>query len=115
MEVNVIDQFFLNFEEPYRSCYLSLREIVLNSDDNITEHWKYSVPFYYYKGKPFCYFWKDKKTDEPYIGMVRANGIEHPSLFQGSRKKMKIMKINPELDIPLTTLNEVLEELKTQY
>ena len=115
MEVNVIDQFFLKFEEPYRSCYLSLREIILSFDEDITEHWKYSVPFYYYKKKPYCYLYKDKKTGEPYIGMVRANNIIHPSLYQGTRKKMKIMRIDPEKDIPISDLNEILEALRQQY
>lgn len=114
-EINLIDNFFLLQEEPQGSCLLALRSIFLAWDSEITEHWKYSIPFYYYRGKPFCYLWRDKKTLNPYIGMVQGGSINHPSLFQGNRKKMKIMRIDPNEDIPKDTIYEVFEELKTKY
>ena len=42
-----------------------------------------------------CYFWKDKKTQEPYIGICRGNEIDHPLLEAGNIKKMKIFRVNP--------------------
>lgn len=115
MEINQIDHFFLSQEEPLKGSFLALRSIILNWDSEITEHWKYKLPFYYYEGKPFCYLWKEKKTQIPYIGMVRSGNIEHPSLYLGASKKMKKMSINPDLDIPVETIYEIFEELKTKY
>ena len=34
----------------------------------------------YYQQKMFCYLWTDKKTHEPYIGIVEGNKIDHPLL-----------------------------------
>jgi hypothetical protein len=115
METNHIDHFFLKQEEPQKGCFLALRSLILNWDTQISEHWKYKLPFYYYQGKPFCYLWRDKKSLDPYIGLVRAGDIEHPSLFKGDRKKMKVMSIDPNHDIPVETMYEIFEELRTKY
>ena len=115
MEINHLDNFFLAQEEPQKGCFLALRSIILKWDNQISEHWKYKIPFYYYQNKPFCYLWKDKKSHSPYIGLVRAGGIEHPTLFKGNRKKMKIMNIDPSFDIPVETMYEIFEELRTKY
>ena len=114
-EINQLDNFFLTQEEPQQSCYLALRAIILNWDSEITEHWKYKLPFYYYRGKMFCYLWRDKKTLEPYVSMVRSFNIEHPNLFLGKRKKMKVMPIDPLKDIPVDTIYEIFEEMKLNF
>tara|TARA_R110002050_G_scaffold109799_1_gene221379 strand:+ start:111313 stop:111663 length:351 start_codon:yes stop_codon:yes gene_type:complete len=114
-DINLIDNFFLSQDEPQGSCLLALRSIFMNWDDDISEHWKYSIPFYYYKGKPFCYLWRDKKTLHPYIGIVKGGEISHPELYQGSRKKMKILQIDPNEDIPIKAIYEIFEALKPYY
>ncbi|RYY34478.1 MAG: DUF1801 domain-containing protein, partial [Sphingobacteriaceae bacterium] len=90
MNLRPIDEFFLNKYEPAKSCLQALRQFMLNYHPAITEEWKYKLPFYYYKGKMFCYFWVDKKSGQPYIGIVEGGRIEHPMLVQGDRKRMKI-------------------------
>ena len=115
MEVNHIDNFFLKLDEPQKSCFLALREIILRSDSYFTEHWKYKLPFYYYKSKPFCYLWRDKKSLEPYMGVVRGNLMNHPLLDQGNRSKMKILQLNSMEDIPIESIYAIFEELKKTY
>ena len=115
MNINLIDQFFLSQEEPQKGCFLALRKIILDWNPLITEHRKYKLPFYYYQNKPFCYLWKDKNSNEPYIGMVRCNNVDYPQLIQGNRKKMKVLPIDPTLDIEITLMYEIFEELKKNY
>ena len=115
MESSAINQFFLDKEEPQKGCFMALRQIILNWDPLISEQWKYNLPFYYFNGKPFCYLWKDKKTQEPYIGMVRSGNIQHPMLEKGNRKKMQVMHINPVLDIDVDTIYEIFETLRLNY
>lgn len=104
-----IEAYFLKQQEPYRSCLMSLRYIVLNYDTNISEEWKYGLASYYYKKKPFCYFWKDKKTQEPYIGIARGYLIEHPKLIAGDRSRIKIIPIDTAKDIPVEKIYEIFD------
>ncbi len=112
---NELEQFYLKQEEPNQSCFLALRDIILAFDKDITPGWKYKLPFFMYKGKMFCYLWKDKKTNEPYISIAKGIQIEHDALELGSRTRFKIMRINPERDIPIDTIYEVFELAKILY
>ncbi len=106
--INDLDQFYLNLEEPTQGCMMALRDVLLSIDDNITPEWKYRLPFFYYKGKMLAYLWKDKKTQEPYIGIANGGVIDHPRLEQGDRKRMKIFRVNPNEDIPVEDIREVI-------
>ncbi len=92
-----IDNYFLNLQEPTKSCMQALRDYIVEYNEHITEAWKYRLPFFLYKKKMFCYFWSDRKTGLPYIGFVEGRNIDHPLLEQGNRKRMKILRINPNL------------------
>ena len=109
------DNYYLQEAEPYKSCLLALKDIILGLDEKISQEWKYSLPFFYYKKKPFCYFWKDKKTKEPYIGVVRGNEIEHPLLESGNRTRIKIFRVNPNEDIDVKSVQEILKKAMTLY
>lgn len=104
-----IDNFYLEKEEPVESCLMALRQIILDRDRNISEAWKYRMPFFCYKGKMFCYLWVEKKTGLPYLGIVEGNKIAHPELIQDERLRMKIMRFDPSKDLPLDTISEIID------
>ena len=83
--MNKKDDFYLNKEDPNKSCLLALRSIILKQDESVTETIKYGMPCFCYKKKMFCYLWVDKKTDQPYILMVEGKLLEHPNLETGDR------------------------------
>jgi hypothetical protein len=41
-----------------------------------------------YKNQPFCYIWKDSKTQQPSIGIIKGNFINNHLLVQGNQKKI---------------------------
>ena len=49
------DNFYLQQEEPIKGCLLALKEIILSQDEDISNEWKYGMPFFCYKKKMFCY------------------------------------------------------------
>ena len=104
-----IDTYFLNKDEPLKSCLLFLREHILNYDSAITEAWKYKMPFYCYKGKMFCYLWVHKKNGLPYIGFVEGKRLEHPELIIEKRSKMKILLIDPAADLSVHKIDGLLK------
>ena len=110
MSIRDLDNFYLNLTEPNRGCMLSLRDLILSKHPKITQEWKYRLPFFYLRGKMFCYLHIDKKTTHPYIGFVDGNKMDHPLLVQGDRKRMKIFTVNPNVDLPIDSLNHVFQE-----
>ena len=104
-----LDLFYLQQEEPIKSCLLFLRQHILNFDKDITEAWKYRMPFFCYKNKMFCYLWTHKKNGLPYIGFVEGRKINHPALIIEDRARMKIMLLDPNTDVPIETINVILK------
>lgn len=110
-----IDNWYLNKEEPVRSCFQALRTWLLSFDENITEAWKYRMPFFYFKGKMFCYLWIDKKTKLPYLGIVEGGKIDHHLLVKGKRSRMKVLYFDPHKDLPVTEISSILKSASMFY
>jgi hypothetical protein len=110
-----IDNYYLQQDEPVKSCLLFLREHILGLDKNITEAWKYRMPFFCYKGKMFFYLWVHRKNGLPYIGIVEGRRIDHPDLIQEDRARMKILFVDPTADLPLDTINTILKTALSFY
>lgn len=113
--INDIDNYFYEKPEPLRSCLLSLRQQLLTLDTSVREVWRYKMPFYCFyfderSIKRFCYLWVDKKTKQPYIGIVDGNLIDHPDLIMEKRSRMKVFYIDPDQDLPVEKINQILNE-----
>lgn len=89
-----LDLFYLQQEEPVKSCFLFLREHILNCDKNITEAWKFRMPFFCYKGQSFCYFRIERKSEKPYIGFTEGKWLDHPALVSEKRSRIKILLVD---------------------
>ena len=109
------DNYFLQQEEPVKSCLLALRKIILAQHMQVTETWKYGMPFYCCNGKMFCYLWFHKKYQQPYLGIVDGSKINHPLLVQEKRARMKIMLVDPGKDIPVKTIRMILQKALSFY
>lgn len=110
-----IDNFYLQKEEPVKGCLLFLREHILQFDPNITEAWKYGMPFFCYRKKMFCYLWVHKKNGLPYLGIVEGKKIDHPALIIEDRARMKIMLFDPSADLPVDTIDSILKTAASFY
>lgn len=107
--------FYHIAKEPNKSCLLALRSIILSKDNNVTETQKWGMPCFCYKKKMFCYLWIDKKTNEPYLLMVEGKYIDHPELEKGKRTRMKIFKVDPNQDLPVQTIDLILQKALDLY
>jgi hypothetical protein len=73
------------------------------------------MPFFCYKGKMFCYLWLDKKTHQPYLGIVEGRNIYHARFVQGMRSRMKILFIDPDKDLPAKTIEAIFKKAIVFY
>lgn len=105
-----LDNFYLNLQEPDRSVFIALRQLILSLDSNLTPEWKYKLPFFYFKGKMFCYLWVHKKFKQPYIGIMDGNQLDYPELLQEDRKRVKILLVDPSKDIDVKKIKVILKD-----
>jgi hypothetical protein len=110
-----LDNFYLQQNEPIKSCLLALREIIISQDKDISNTWKYGMPFFCYKGKMFCYLWVHKKHKQPYIGIVEGKRFNHPNLIIEKRSRMKIMLFDPSKDLPIKIIETILQQAINLY
>ncbi|MCJ0741134.1 DUF1801 domain-containing protein [Pedobacter montanisoli] len=113
--MNALENFYEQHEEPIKSCLLALRSIILNQDQNISASLKYGMPFFSYKGKMFCYLWVHKKYRQPYIGIVEGKHFEEIFLVQEKRSRMKIWLFDPNEDLPLTSIQAIIQKAINLY
>lgn len=113
--MDTLADFYLKQNEPIKGTLLTLRDIILKQDKNITNTLKYGMPFFSYKGKMFCYLWVHKKEGRPYIGFVEGKHLMHPNLIQENRSRMKIMLFDANKDLPIKTITILLKQALALY
>ncbi len=107
MSLRDIDRYFLEKEEPVKSCMQALRQYISHYDKHVKEYWRYKVPLYKHQERMFCHLWTDKKTSHPYIAFAEGRHMDHPMLEQGNRTRMKVLPIDPHHDLPIELLDEI--------
>jgi hypothetical protein len=105
-----VDNYFLQQEEPTKSCLEFLRAHILGFDSHISEKWSYGMPFYIYKEKRICYLWVHKKLKQPYLGLVDGKLFNDPELLAEKRSRMKIFLVDPAKNIPVKKINTLLKQ-----
>ena len=91
---------------------LFLRKWLL--EQALEEQFKYMTAMYYFKGKAFCYLTVSGKG-KLYLGFIKGHLMKHPKLEKEGRKQIKAFYINPEKDVPVKTLNEIVKAGKKLY
>ncbi len=72
--MNPLENYFLETPEPLQSILLYLRQVIKETLPEVEEKYKYKIPFYYYNGKPLCYFNILKGTN--YVDVGFWNGFK---------------------------------------
>lgn len=104
------ESVLLKHDEPQRSCLLALYKIIADFESQLEVSVKYGMPCFSLMKRPFCYLWKEKDSGWPYILFVDGLLLSNKNLEQGSRAKMKIYKVDPEADLPISVIHEILAE-----
>lgn len=111
--LNPLENYFAKQPEPHQSCMLFLRKWLI--EQGLDEQYKYMTAMYFFKGKPFCYLSVSSKEKNLYVGFMKGHLMKHPKLEQEGRKQIKVIYLNPEKDLPIKTLNEIVKAAKKLY
>jgi hypothetical protein len=108
--LNQLDNYFLSLPEPEQGCLLFVRQFILGFNSDISEHWHYNTPFYYYKEKWMCYISYQKKQRTIYLGFVHGYKLKHKKLLSEGRKQIKVYYLDPAKDLDIKTLRAIFKE-----
>lgn len=111
--LNPLENYFLKQPEPQQSCMLFLRKWLM--EQGLDEQYKYMTAMYYFKEKTFCYLSYSSKTNKLYVGFIKGHLMKHAKLMQEGRKQIKVLYLNPEKDLPIKTLTEIVKMAKKLY
>jgi hypothetical protein len=111
------EAYIINQPEPYRSILLNLQLIIETQIPEIELLYKWRIPFYFYKGKPFCYFNASHKRKYVDLGIVKGFQltIYNDKLISENRSSMKSLRYYTEDEIDNTAVIEILGELRKLY
>lgn len=107
--MNPVEQYIFNQNNEARELLLVLRDIILKSDQNISEKISYRIPFFY-RNKPFCYL--NLKPNGIDIGFWAGPYFQEslPFLETKGRKIIKTYFIPFDSEINPTELKSILTE-----
>lgn len=115
--MKLAEEYILSQPEPYRSIIFNLQIIIENEIPNLELHYKWKVPFYYFRGKPFCFINVSRKRKYVDLGIVKGFQINNHQefLISDKRTSMKSLRYCSIADINCTILKEVIQELSILY
>ena len=101
-----LENYYLKQPEPIQGCLLALKSIILSVDKEISHRRAYQIPFFYYKEKKLTFLWVHRKR--LLFGLVTDKSLVEP--LEGTRRKNKYetMEIDPNQDIPVKDIVEML-------
>ena len=89
------ESYILNQPENFREILFNLQVVIEKCiPNNLQLFYKWKLPFYYYKGKPFCYFNVNHKNKYVDLGIVNGFELANTStkLISEKRSKMKSLR-----------------------
>jgi hypothetical protein len=101
------EAYYISKPEPYQSCLLALKDIILRANPNICHERKFQIPFFTYKGKKLGYLWLNRK--KLMLGFCLDKSLQELTAGIKPKDKYESMQIDPDADLPV---NIILQKLK---
>lgn len=115
--MNPAENYILKQPEPYRSMLMHLQVVVENTTPEVVLLYKYRIPFYYYKKRPFCFLNASHKNQFVDICFARGNQIttHQDQLVTEKRKKMASLRYKSLEEINDEVLIEIIKNVLPLY
>ena len=115
--MNPTEHYILDQPEPYKSVLIHLQLIIEQTVPDVNLKYKYRIPFYYLKGKPFCYLNVSQDKQFVDVGFWKAPQITiHPEhMVSENRKMIRSLRYRQLQDINNMVLTDVLREASALY
>jgi len=107
-----IEEYYLKHHEPYSSCLLALKHIIMSVDEDILHERKFQLPFFSYKGQKLAFLWMNRK--KLILGFITDKRI----LLSNEKKvkdQLEMIEINPNEDLPKEMIETKIRSLISFY
>jgi len=101
-----LENYYLGKPEPYQSCLLALKHIILSADPGIVHERKFQIPFFTYKGKKLGYLWLDRKKLK--LGLCLDKSLQEVVPGSKPKDRYESFTIDPNEDLPMEMILEKL-------
>lgn len=102
-----LEYYYLSKPEPYQSCLLALRDIILQANTDICHVRKYQIPFFTYKNKKLGYLWLNGK--KLMLGFCADKKLQSGiSADIKPKDKYESIQIDPNADLPVELILQKL-------
>ena len=109
--MNPAEDYILRQEEPYQSIMLYVRSVIMRTLTDVEEKYNYSIPFYHYRKKPFCYLNILKRTRHVDVAFVKGSLLQEqfPELSDyNNRKYVRSLQLESLEAIDEALLTEII-------
>lgn len=111
MKEKTLESYYLTKSEPYQSCLLALRQLILSVDPLITTERKFQIPFFHYHGKKLGYLWLNGK--KLMIGFCLDKSLQDTVAELKSKDIYESFRIDQNADLPVDLIRNKLKALIT--
>lgn len=102
------DDYYLKQQEPWQSCLLALKYIIMKVNVHITHEMAYQIPFFSYKGYRLAFLWITRKRLQ--LGFITDK--KALPLVDGKKQKdqYEMMEIDPNADLPIDLIADKIRQ-----
>jgi len=106
MTTTALESYYLSKPEPYQSCLLALKEVILRYNPGICHERKFQIPFFTYKGKKLGYLWLNQK--KLMLGFCLDKSLIEFAPGVKPKDRYESVRIDPNADLPVDYIFEKL-------
>jgi hypothetical protein len=106
MPATTLESYYLSKPEPYQSCLLALRDIIMRYDPGICHERKFQIPFFTYKDKKLGYLWLNGK--KLMLGFCLDKSLIEFAPGEKVKDRYESFRIDPNEDLPVELILEKL-------
>ena len=100
------ESYYLHKPEPYRSCMLALKDLILRTDSGICHERKFQIPFFTYQQKKLGYIWLNRK--KLMLGFCVDKSLVQAPDGVKAKDQYESIQIDPDVDLPVELILEKL-------
>ena len=111
------EEYIFRQPEMYREILLHIVAVVEQELKDTELLFKWGIPYFYYKKKPFCYLAPNHKSKFVDVGFAKGFQLlkNQESLVDENRNTVKSLRYTTLEGIDNSILKSVIEEAKTLY